>query len=769
MIKVDLHLHSVASNKPAGFFSKRIGINESYTDPFKLYNTLKERGMTLFTITDHDTIDGCLEIAHLPNVFISEEITTFFPEDGCKVHVIAIDINEKIHQDIQKIRYNIYELVDYLQQNNIIHILAHPFYDMDGKLKPEHIEKFLLLFDNWEILNGTRSNLSSKLTKKITERYTKEDILNLADKYGFYKRKKDFISFVGGSDDHGGLDLGLGYTYVEEGNTLEDLKNAIKQGKTIPEGLHGSPKRLTHMVMKIAFEGAKRQYNLGNLNYIAEILFEKKNKNSSILDMIIGSNSAEDFVKSVIGANRYEAIKEDTHKKIYTFFDSLFPYIVKNIKEMKSFNLERFSQNLGMAILSFIPLSTYLITYWQRAMEKNKSKELYNALTGEYHNDGKVAYFTDTLFEINGVAKTSKKILELAQKENLNLQMIISYEDYPDDEYIKNFKPLISFNLPEYEEIKINIPNFLDVLEYIEKENFDVIYSATPGIMGIYGFIISKILGIPFVVAHHTDFPEYIKRYTNDHFAYQYTWKAFSFLYNNADKVLSPSNHYKNELIKNGVKSEKIKVFKRGVDLNKFNPSYKDPTFWENFDPTYRYEKIVLYVGRVAKEKDLDIFVEVAKRFENTKGIKFAIVGDGPYRKEIEGKANNIIFTGYLEGEELSKAYASSYLFLFPSTTETFGNVILEAMASGLPVLVSDKGAAKEHIISGMNGFIIENNNINEYVSIITGLMNNKELYENLQKSCISLIKNLDYEKSLLDMINEFSLGLIKKKEYILI
>jgi predicted metal-dependent phosphoesterase TrpH len=129
MIKVDLHLHSIASNKPAGFFSERIGINESYTDPLELYNTLKERGMTLFTITDHDTIDGCLEIAHLPNTFISEEITTYFPEDGCKVHVIALDIDEKIHDDIQHVRENIYDLVDYLQHNNITHILAHPFYD----------------------------------------------------------------------------------------------------------------------------------------------------------------------------------------------------------------------------------------------------------------------------------------------------------------------------------------------------------------------------------------------------------------------------------------------------------------------------------------------------------------------------------------------------------------------------------------------------------------------------------------------------------------
>ncbi|OMH40469.1 PHP domain-containing protein [Desulfurobacterium indicum] len=82
MIKVDLHLHSRASNRPAGFLSKKLNICESYSEPLKLYEKLKSRGMTLFTLTDHDSIAGCLEIAHLPNTFISEEITTQFPEDG---------------------------------------------------------------------------------------------------------------------------------------------------------------------------------------------------------------------------------------------------------------------------------------------------------------------------------------------------------------------------------------------------------------------------------------------------------------------------------------------------------------------------------------------------------------------------------------------------------------------------------------------------------------------------------------------------------------
>ncbi|MDQ7055462.1 MAG: glycosyltransferase [Persephonella sp.] len=189
--------------------------------------------------------------------------------------------------------------------------------------------------------------------------------------------------------------------------------------------------------------------------------------------------------------------------------------------------------------------------------------------------------------------------------------------------------------------------------------------------------------------------------------------------------------------------------------------------FWFKYIPDYKGEKVILYTGRVAKEKDLDVFIEVAERFENNKDVKFVIVGDGPYKKEIQHRAKNVVFTGYLEGEELSKAYASSFLFLFPSTTETFGNVVLEALASGLPVLVSDKGAAKENVISGVNGFVVKNNDVNEYTNLINRFLDNRELYESIQNSAVKLIRSLDYEKLLKNMINEFSLGAIKKRRWL--
>lgn len=113
-MRIDLHVHSKHSRRPSQWILKKIGCPESFTEPLQIYRIAKSRGMSHVTITDHNSISGALEIAHLSDTFVSEEITTYFPENGCKIHVLVLDIDERRHEDIQKLRSNIYELADYL-------------------------------------------------------------------------------------------------------------------------------------------------------------------------------------------------------------------------------------------------------------------------------------------------------------------------------------------------------------------------------------------------------------------------------------------------------------------------------------------------------------------------------------------------------------------------------------------------------------------------------------------------------------------------------
>jgi glycosyltransferase involved in cell wall biosynthesis/predicted metal-dependent phosphoesterase TrpH len=760
MIKVDLHLHSKYSDKPAGFFSKKLEMQESYMTPQKIYDTLFERGMTHITITDHDAIGGCLEIAHLPNTFISEEATVYFPEDRCKIHVLCYDISKQQHEQIQQLRYNVYELVDYLQAEHILHVLAHPLYDMDGKLSASHIERCLLLFDNWEVINGTRSGISAKLTQEIIDTFDGDAITQLEAKYGFNKRQREHISVTGGSDDHGGLDIGTTYTQMP-GETMADFHQAFENRTTQAMGNYGSPVRLTHMIMNISHQWSEAKQNNGS--YLLEYLFSTPKM--SMINKMLGLKKVVEKVKSITGIEP-PIDEQNRHETIHTFFKNFFPHIIKEFSHNPSADFEKVSLLLGQSLLSVVPTAFYLSVYWQRALEKKRSRQIYRAVTHSKKDiEGKVAYFTDTFHEINGVALTSKKLYKLAQEKEYNITFITAYDKNVNDPYRKNFTPLISFKLPEYEEIPVNIPHFLDMLEYCDQENFDVIYASTPGVVGLYAFFIARILHLPFVTTFHTDFPEYIGRYSGDHLFKKHIWNAFALLFNSADRVLSPSKAYRKTLIAHGVKKKKIVTFTRGVNHEKFNPDHRKSDFWNRFDPNYQGEKVVLYVGRVAKEKNLDIFTHVYTLLKEDNRVKFVIVGDGPERPVLEEVyGDSIYFTGFLEAEVLSQAFASADIFLFPSQTETFGNVVLEAQACGLVPIVSSVGAVKENVLDKESGFVISENNPFKYAAAIKSLLDNPSMLFSMRQNALNFMKDKSEGALLEEMLQTLSLGKLQKR-----
>ena len=181
--RVDLHVHSHHSNRPSEWILKKIGSPECYTKPRDLYRIAKARGMTFVTVTDHNVIDGGLEIAHLPDVFLSEEVDVSFPEDGCRIHVVTLGITEAQHAEIQRLRRNVYDLTAYLQAEGIAHFVAHPLYNQNGRLTVETFEKMLVLFPAFEVRNGARNRLLNDLTEKIITGIGGDEIARLAEKH----------------------------------------------------------------------------------------------------------------------------------------------------------------------------------------------------------------------------------------------------------------------------------------------------------------------------------------------------------------------------------------------------------------------------------------------------------------------------------------------------------------------------------------------------------------------------------------------------------
>ena len=193
---------------------------------------------------------------------------------------------------------------------------------------------------------------------------------------------------------------------------------------------------------------------------------------------------------------------------------------------------------------------------------------------------------------------------------------------------------------------------------------------------------------------YHTDFPQYTRFLSQDSWMEGLAWSYMDWFYGQMAKTYVNSSAYLRSWRKRGLPEEKLAILPRGIDVKAFHPSFGRSDFW-----TRRGAKgpVLLYVGRISKEKELGFLPAVSEALRS-RGLEFtlAFVGEGPYRPELMRLLPEALFTGVLTGSELSEAYASADLFVFPSTTDTFGNAVLEAMASGLPVIVSDIGGPPE-------------------------------------------------------------------------
>src|SRR5215471_6986076 len=204
--RCDLHIHSRHSARSEEWLFRRFDFPDSYSDPKQLYDELRKRRMDYITITDHDSIDGCLEIAHLPRTFISQQVTTYFPQDDCKLHVLVWGISEQQHRDIESVRENIFDLQRYLHGAQITHAVAHPLYSVNGKLEAIHLEQLILLFKHFEGINGLRDALLSDLAQTLFKQLTPEKIDGLANRHRLAPTHAEAWKKIlfGGSADPGG-------------------------------------------------------------------------------------------------------------------------------------------------------------------------------------------------------------------------------------------------------------------------------------------------------------------------------------------------------------------------------------------------------------------------------------------------------------------------------------------------------------------------------------------------------------------------------------
>jgi glycosyltransferase involved in cell wall biosynthesis len=211
--------------------------------------------------------------------------------------------------------------------------------------------------------------------------------------------------------------------------------------------------------------------------------------------------------------------------------------------------------------------------------------------------------------------------------------------------------------------------------------------------------------------------------------------------------VLVPSHSTASELAEKGIAREKIRVFPRGVDTNLFHPARRNGSL----DAICKAPNALkmLYVGRISREKNLEVLARVFRSLiESGKNVSLIVVGDGPYREQMEQTLRDTpsVFTGYVQGEALASIYASSDLFVFPSTTDTFGNVILEAQASGLPVVVTDCGGPQENMIHGETGIVVAGKNEVALLEAIAVLLDDPDRLKRMGRTARELVERRTFD-----------------------
>ncbi len=331
------------------------------------------------------------------------------------------------------------------------------------------------------------------------------------------------------------------------------------------------------------------------------------------------------------------------------------------------------------------------------------------------------------------------------------------------------------FNLPYYEKYKLKVPSILKTLKDVYEFNPDEIYVSTPGPIGFMGVMLGKLLNLNVVGVYHTDFTMQSRLITKSASVETMLESYTKWFYSMCKEIKVPTEEYIKLLSERGFRSEKMTVFKRALENNKFY-KFSDKSLYLKEIFGIKKGVTLLYAGRVSKDKSIEFLLEAVHQINSgDKKINLVIAGDGPDFEELSQKYkrwNRVYFIGRIPNEELNQVYNSSDIFVFPSTTDTFGMAVLEAQGCGVPAIVSDIGGPKEIIKDGETGFVVRAENIEKWIEKINYMVdiveNNPEEYNRLSENSIKRAnEKYSWDRVFEDLLRTEKVELTSKKKWL--
>jgi phosphatidylinositol alpha 1,6-mannosyltransferase len=316
----------------------------------------------------------------------------------------------------------------------------------------------------------------------------------------------------------------------------------------------------------------------------------------------------------------------------------------------------------------------------------------------------RIVYFTESLLPlVDGVSLTLAHLFGALQARGIEFRV---YAPFVPDETIPwsgNVRQVRSFAFPLYRDYRISVPFGHGLSEELEEYAPDIVHVASPTPLAVWAQSWATERGIPVVATFHTNFVAYFRHYGVPKLE-GVGWSVLQWFYGRCDATFAPSESMMEELRAQGVTN--VRLWSRGIDTVRFSPAHRDESLRARVgaDAT---TPLLLLVSRLVREKDLGDLIEMDRLLRASgAAYRLALVGDGPMRAELEAALPDAVFAGHQSGHELARWYASADIFVFPSTTETFGNVVLEALASGLPAVVVDRGGPQDLVSPEQTGFV---------------------------------------------------------------
>jgi glycosyltransferase involved in cell wall biosynthesis/predicted metal-dependent phosphoesterase TrpH len=786
--RVDMHCHSTASEVSKLGVQRALGLPECATPPEEVYELAKRRGMDFVTITDHDTIDGALAIADRPDVFVSEELTAHFRGEPQAVHVLCYGVTPEDHEWLQANNGDVELCAMYLYDREIACALAHPYYAVGAPLTGRHRRRLSELFEIWETRNGARAR-------------------ELNRPAAMYVATLDGIG-IGGSDDHAGIDIGRTWTEAPPAGSPAEFLAHVRAGRASAKGKQGSaakwahaaialaarslgpdepdatgpapdPRRVMTMVQRVLREGDVRHGATGEdltpadarcllRAWCSAVELDHLDEHGLIAYMQEEGFSHSDLYRRAcrqherkLRAAVEQAVRAVTGKRRADGGRGSGPQLEPRAVESAAADLFESC----IAAIPYAPATAFL------SSEQAKLARYAGSADGEL---ARIAILADGIGSMHGVTRTIEEIRRRGV-DGFEIEVIGT-----DCDVDLRLSAVAEFELPFYPGLQIGVPSLAAAVQTLATGDFDALHVCSPGPVGIAGTLLARALGLPLVGSYHTELAAYAKLRSENQAVANAMRMAVSVFYNACDLVLSPSPASDEALVSIGVAPEKTLRWDRGVDTSRFGPHLRDDSLaaeWSRSEstsaagtsreddghaaesggrgprdsgPNADNQINVLYAGRITLEKGAELLADafLAARRRDPR-LHLVLAGGGPEQERLrERVAPHVSFLGWLEGAELARAYASAEVFLFPSATDTFGQVILEAQASGLPVLAVAAGGPLALIEDGVSG-LLRKADAEQLADALVELAGSPSLRERLALTALAAVRERTWERSL--------------------